>query len=114
MSSGTSHLEIYVGPTIESDAIPSTPTSSESSVDDQDEVNSRTVPDWLRYRDLLGYSGFKLDSYRDVREFYERSSWFRSLTVDVSNGVLSEYSRVCRDYEENALCKDAGLVCIPE
>jgi hypothetical protein len=113
MPSSTSHPKIYVGPIVDADSIPSTPTSSESSVD-QDEVNSRIVPDWLRYRDFLEYSGFQLDSYRDVREFYERSSWFRSLTMDVSNGVLSEYSRVCRDYEENALCKDAGLVCIPE
>jgi hypothetical protein len=73
MPSGTSsHFETYVRPIIEPDSIPSTPTSSESSVD-QDEVNSRIVPVWLRYRDFLEHKGFKLDSYRDVREFYEKS-----------------------------------------
>ena len=87
-------------------------SSSQSSID-QDEVNSRVAPDWSRYRDLLESSGFQLDTYRDVRKLYEMSPWFRSLSQDLSDDIPSGYSRVCRDYEEDALCRDEGLVGIP-
>lgn len=41
--------------------------SSESSFDDEDDVNIRVYPDWCRYRHIIERRGFRLDTRRDVK-----------------------------------------------
>ena len=80
-------------------------TSSASSID-EDELNGRVKPDWAHHRKALERRGFRLETARDVRRYYE--------------GILSEgrelnvcerkaYSQA-RQADDNALSGDAGLV----
>ena len=72
---------------------------------DEDEVNVRLSPDWAKYRLIIERGQlYRLDTCRDVREHYER--YGSDLTKDDSG-----YSRACSFHDDNALCKDAGLVC---
>lgn len=85
---------------------PSSPTSSDSSFD-EDEVNRHMTPCWSKYRNLLKSRGFKLDTVRDVREYYKH------LDLDSTN-MKSSIPIVLLGQDEfaddDALCPDAGLV----
>ncbi|KDQ60784.1 hypothetical protein JAAARDRAFT_67217 [Jaapia argillacea MUCL 33604] len=76
---------------------------------DEDEVNCRTAPHWSSYRHIIESRGFRLDTFRDVREFYQRYCEGRRLEELNANDHLSGYSRACRGPDDDALCRDAGL-----
>jgi hypothetical protein len=77
--------------------------NSDRSFDD-DEVNIRIYPDWAKYRDIIEHRRiYRLDTCRDVREHYEQ--YRTDLSKDASG-----YWRACSVGDDNALCKDAGLV----
>ncbi|KAI0341553.1 kinase-like protein [Trametopsis cervina] len=91
----------------DNDAPPS-PASSTSSLD-EDDVNVRMAPHWYSYRQLLERRGVRLDTCRDVKQWYQDywaalSSQGHKVTKD-----LPGYARACSMPDENALCKDAGL-----
>ena len=90
------------------ESTPPSPSSTQSSVD-EDEVNCRVIPYWSKYRDILQTRGFRLDTFRDVKEFYHRYSEGQTRNPLLPNHVLSR-SRMCGDDDDN-LCPDAGLVC---
>lgn len=76
---------------------------SDSSFD-EDEVNIRVYPDWIKYRTVIERGAlYRLDTCRDVREHYER------YCADL-NEAASGYLRACDVDDDDALCKDAGLV----
>ncbi|KAI0065361.1 hypothetical protein BV25DRAFT_1821753 [Artomyces pyxidatus] len=80
-------------------------SSSSLSVDDS-QLNHRLSPNWERYRNILEYRGFHLDTVNDVKLFYE------SRRQVASSSVLQDpwgYSRACALSEGNALCRDPGL-----
>lgn len=87
------------------------PSSSTSSLDiDEDDVNVRMAPNWCAYRHALERRGVRLDTCRDVKQWYQ--DYWESL---VSQGHhvsrdLPGYARACSIPDENELCKDAGLV----
>jgi hypothetical protein len=84
----------------------STPSTTSTSSVDEDDLNRRISPHWHRYQEILQRRGFHLDTYRDVKNFYE--SYGRTSASQLNQ--LLGYSRVCREYNESMLCKDAGLV----
>ena len=90
-------------------------TSSSSSLDeDEDELNTRLNPHWPSYRAAIEARGFHLDTYRDVKQFYERYWEGRRLEDidELKHRVGGGYQRACSAQEnEDALCRDAGLVC---
>lgn len=83
--------------------------SSTASLDD-DDVNSRKAPNWCAYRHLLDRRGYRLDTCRDVKQWYQKY-WEGMLAqgYDVTRD-LPGYTRACSIKDENELCKDAGLV----
>jgi hypothetical protein len=86
---------------------PPSPSSSVSSVDD-DEVNRRITPHWPTYNDAFLSRGFRLDTVRDVKAFYNcgsRSRTINSLEIPIP-GYLHAYE--CTD--DDVLCPDPGLV----
>ncbi|KAG6814368.1 hypothetical protein H0H92_010954 [Tricholoma furcatifolium] len=89
----------------EPEHLPDSPASSDSSFD-EDEVNRRITPNWEHYRDTLRTRGFRLETVRDVKQFYERYS--QHIDVDLTSSH-SGYRRVCESQDEDALCPDAGL-----
>jgi len=82
-------------------SLPPSPTSSVSSIDEE-EVNCRISPHWPSYQEVLFCRGFRLDTVRDVKEFY--TSQRQCLGAPVPG-----YVRVCGYSDDNALCPDAGL-----
>lgn len=87
---------------------PPSPSSSESSFDD-DEANRRITPHWPLYRNILKSRGFRLDTVRDVKEYYHRHTEPPPVGSDdflQMNGFL----RACANADDDALCPDAGLV----
>ncbi|KAI0831392.1 kinase-like domain-containing protein [Trametes gibbosa] len=98
-SSGTSGSEY---------ASSSTSSSSQTSLD-EDAVNVRVTPYWCSYRCLLQSRGFRLDTYKDVKQWYHEywaslSSEGHTVTKD-----LPGYIRACRGEDEDELCRDDGL-----
>lgn len=89
--------------------LPPSPASSDSSFD-EDEVNRRITPCWQNYRNILKARGFRLDSVRDVKEFYKLRS--ESQPFDHISSPVSGYLRACEKVDEDALCPDAGLVSL--
>ena len=93
------------------DGIPLSPTSSASSFDEED-VNIRMAPNWCAYRHLLERRGVRLDTCRDVKQWYQ-DYWERQLSQGYHvTKDLPGYARACSIPDENELCKDAGLVRI--
>ncbi|KAF9464732.1 kinase-like domain-containing protein [Collybia nuda] len=86
--------------------LPPSPTSSDSSFD-EDEVNRRITPCWQSYRNVLKARGFRLDTVRDVKEFYKLRS--ETQPFDHINSPVSGYLRACEKTDDDALCPDAGL-----
>ncbi|KAF8654053.1 hypothetical protein AX16_003588 [Volvariella volvacea WC 439] len=82
---------------------PPSPTSSEDSFD-EDEVNRRTTPYWPLYRGTFKARGLRLDTVRDVKEFWKQQ------LGGLPEGVhLHGFLRVCENKDDDALCPDAGL-----
>ncbi|KAF8077919.1 kinase-like domain-containing protein [Lyophyllum atratum] len=84
---------------------PESPTSSDSSFD-EDEVNRRIAPHWPSYRNLFKVRGFRLETVRDVKEFYKNSLQYDGTAPTTPN---LGYLRACESRDNDALCPDAGL-----
>ncbi|CAL1704456.1 unnamed protein product [Somion occarium] len=83
--------------------------SSSSSCGDEDEFNKRIAPNWCAHRLIIERCGFRLDTRRDVKLWYQH--YWESL---ISQGYtvtkdLPGYTRACNGSDDNELCKDAGL-----
>ncbi|CAA7271677.1 unnamed protein product [Cyclocybe aegerita] len=89
---------------------PLSPTSSEDSSADDDEVNRRIQPFWPKYQLLFKARGFHLDTVRDVKNFYSRR--IQQPPSDLFCRVPYFSSRE-EFQKDDALCPDAGLVCQP-
>lgn len=84
-----------------------------SGGEDEDELNTRLTPHWPSYRAAIEARGFRLDTYRDVKQFYERYWEGRRLEDidELKHRIGGGYQRACNAQEnEDALCRDAGLV----
>ncbi|KAF4576591.1 non-specific serine/threonine protein kinase [Pleurotus pulmonarius] len=79
----------------------SSPPSTKSSID-EDEVNRRVRPCWNRYRRLLESKGFHLETFRDVKSFYECVPDYQ---MPAAPGHMPIHTRM----DEDALCPDPGL-----
>lgn len=88
------------------------PTSSGDESFDDDDINTRRAPNWCAYRHVLERRGFRLDTCRDVKQWYQKY-WEGLLDrgQDVTRD-LPGYNRACSIKDENELCKDAGLVSL--
>ena len=92
----------------------SSSSGSRPSVDyDEEEINARISPYWCSYRALIESHGFRLDTCKDVKQWYHeywaaQASEGRAVTRD-----LPGYIRACRSPDEDELCQDAGLVSCP-
>ncbi len=83
--------------------------ASQSSLD-EDDVNRRMTPNWCAYRTIIEARGFRLDTCKDVKQWYQeywalQASQGRAITKE-----LPGYLRACRGQDENELCRDDGLV----
>jgi hypothetical protein len=67
---------------------------------DEEEANQRISPYWPKYRSLISSRGFRLDTIRDVKRFYQSCGQSPSATL---LGIDNERG-------EEALCPDKGLV----
>ncbi|KAG5727962.1 MAP/microtubule affinity-regulating kinase 3 [Termitomyces sp. T112] len=85
--------------------LPDSPLSSDSSLD-EDEVNRRMTPHWASYQAILKIRGIRLETVRDVKEFYEKHLQHHGPELSVSH---SEYLHICENQDGDALCPDAGL-----
>jgi len=85
-----------------------TPGSPSSSVDEED-FNGRVYPDWQHYRPLMTHRGYRLDTVRDVRLYYEQ--YWASLAQQPSQ---AKFRSTCKGYPrseeaDDDLCRDRGL-----
>ncbi|KAF8628483.1 hypothetical protein AX15_003993 [Amanita polypyramis BW_CC] len=80
--------------------------SSESSFDEED-VNHRVRPHWPSYLGLFKVHDIRLDTLRDVKEYYRRRG-SDHLPADLLRSLLSGYCHVCVN-DDDALCPDYGL-----
>lgn len=95
----------------ESDSESMTSACSSSSID-EDEVNVRIAPAWCSYRDVIGNRGFRLDTCRDVKQYYQRRwDWMMSQGWHVTKDSPG-YVRACNGGDDDELCRDAGLVSV--
>ncbi|RDB21075.1 MAP/microtubule affinity-regulating kinase 4 [Hypsizygus marmoreus] len=85
------------------ESLPNSPSSSDSSFD-EDEVNRRITPHWPSHRQTLRLRGFRLDTVRDVKEFYKCQSESHT-SHDPGLGYLTAFESL----DDDALCPDAGL-----
>jgi hypothetical protein len=81
---------------------PPSPSPSISSADDE-EFNRRITPHWPTYNNMLLSRGFRLDTIRDVKEFY--NSGGRTAHPLEIPGYLRAHNA-----SDDALCPDPGLV----
>lgn len=66
-------------------------------------------PTWNNYRNILQRRGFRLDTCRDVKQFYLR--YWENL-VSQGHDIPKDwpgYIRACNGKDDDDLCKDAGL-----
>ncbi|KAG6832134.1 hypothetical protein H0H87_002446 [Tephrocybe sp. NHM501043] len=89
----------------EREHLPASPSSSDSSFD-EDEVNRRIAPHWASYKHTLGIRGFRLETVRDVKEFYANFLQHQGTDLVTSH---SGYLRVCQSRDDDAICPDVGL-----
>lgn len=78
--------------------------SSESSFD-EDDVNHRVRPHWPSYLSLFKMYGIRLDTLRDVKEYYHKRG-----PDHIPASLLHSLLSGCVD--DDALCPDYGLVCV--
>ncbi|KAI0748214.1 kinase-like domain-containing protein [Daedaleopsis nitida] len=82
--------------------------TSDSSVDEE-YVNRRLAPNWCSYRTLVETRGFRLDTCKDVKQWYQ-DYWARQVSEGrIVTKDLPGYLRACRFQDENELCRDDGL-----
>lgn len=87
--------------------LPPSPDSSDSSFD-EDEVNRRITPYWPNYRSLFQSRGFRLDTVRDVKEYYKRRQELDATFLQTITG----YPHAGEAFDDDSLCPDAGLVSV--
>ncbi|KAI0374986.1 kinase-like protein [Pilatotrama ljubarskyi] len=91
-----------------SDYASSSSSTSESSVD-EDSINKRVSPYWCAYRCIIESRGFRLDTCKDVKQWYHEY-W---ASLDSQGHPVSKdlpgYIRACRGQDDNELCRDDGL-----
>ena len=83
-----------------------------SVVTDDENLDSRVFPEWSSYRTVIECRGYRLDTVRDVRAFYDHSV-ARNCQELPSKGFISLQPWMgypSNDEDENNLCKDRGLV----
>ncbi|PFH54327.1 hypothetical protein AMATHDRAFT_72830 [Amanita thiersii Skay4041] len=80
------------------------PSASDSSLD-EDEVNTRVRPFWPAYINIFKSRGFRLETVRDVKEYYTS----RGLYYTHQHSPFPDYSRACKIADDDVLCPDAGL-----
>jgi len=87
----------------------SSPSYEDDSDDeDEDEHNRRVTPHWQSYRYLFESRGYRLDTYKDVRQFYLR--YWETRNIKRSIESCAGYKRACREgRDDDELCKDEGL-----
>ncbi|KAI0035083.1 kinase-like domain-containing protein [Vararia minispora EC-137] len=73
--------------------------------DDEDSSNRRQTPYWQEHRQLLHSRGFRLNTARNVRQYYE-AYWANN--PDPHRRGCAEYQRA-RALHPDALCGDPGL-----
>ncbi len=76
---------------------PSSPTSSQE--EDDSEWNTRRRPHWPAYRTVFLRRGFRLDTVRDVKQYY------RDFGIDVPQSIRTRLA-----HADDELCPDVGLV----
>ena len=87
------------------DDIPLSPASSTSSFDEED-VNVRMAPNWCTYRHLLEIRGVRLDTCRDVKQWYQ-DYWDRQLSQGYHvTEVASSKNELTRLYLQTRLLKN--------
>ncbi|PCH38059.1 kinase-like protein [Wolfiporia cocos MD-104 SS10] len=94
----------------DSDSDSTATSSSSDSSFDEDAVNARLSPNWCCYRAIIGKWGFRLDTCRDVKRFYQR--YWDGLVAQgctISESDWPGYLRACNGGGDDDLCKDAGL-----
>lgn len=82
---------------------------SSASSCDEEEVNCRMAPNWCAYRHIIERRGFRLDTHRDVKQWYQQ--YWESLVAQGYTVTRDSpgYARACNGNDDE-LCKDAGLV----
>ncbi|KAF8238639.1 hypothetical protein L208DRAFT_1387335 [Tricholoma matsutake] len=83
------------------------PSSSVSSVDDED-VNRRITPYWPAYNDTFLLRGFRLDTVRDVKQFYNSGSC-TTHSLQTASAIPGYLIRAYDCSDNDALCPDPGL-----
>ena len=78
--------------------------------EDDEESNARLSPYWCGYRALLESRGFRLDTCKDVKEWYHDYWAAQASQGHPVDQDLPGYLRACRSPDEDELCQDAGLV----
>ncbi|KAH7914692.1 kinase-like protein [Hygrophoropsis aurantiaca] len=89
------------------DSSSSSTSSSSSSVDEDDIINARVAPDWTIYRRFIEQRGYRLDTVRDVKDYYQRHCV--GPARQHIDQYLPGYGRACAGLDDDALCRDAGL-----
>lgn len=77
---------------------------------DDEEANHRVTPHWPTYRDTFLSLGFRLDTVRDVKDFYNAGNRSTDSCETSIPGYLHAFA--CDD--DDALCPDPGLVSVTE
>ncbi|KJA27186.1 hypothetical protein HYPSUDRAFT_63450 [Hypholoma sublateritium FD-334 SS-4] len=96
--------EIFASDVWDNEDSLASPTSSESSFD-EDDVNRRITPFWPKYRSILRARGFCLETVKDVKKYYGQQS-----KAALGFGWDSPYySRQSDFQDDDALCPDAGI-----
>ncbi|KAI1795789.1 kinase-like domain-containing protein [Ganoderma leucocontextum] len=80
---------------------------SQSSTDE--DVNIRMSPNWCSYRCVIASRGFRLDTCKDVKEWYHQYWAIQASEGHTVTKDLPGYIRACGGQDENELCRDAGL-----
>jgi hypothetical protein len=103
------HPEVFISESSDTEESPVSPTSSDSSFD-EDEVNRRVTPFWPKYRHVLRFRGFRLETVKDVKVYYDQK--LQQNASDSSRWDSSFYSNQPDFDDDDALCPDAGIVSL--
>lgn len=79
--------------------------SSDSSFD-EDEVNRRVTPHWPSYQSIIKLRGFRLETIRDVKAFYQ--NYLQNGSAD-TNLFYFSHLLACENQDDDALCRNTGL-----
>lgn len=98
------HPEVFISESSDTEEPPVSPTSSDSSFD-EDEVNRRVTPFWPKYRYVLRARGYRLETVKDVKVYYNQK--LQRSASDSSRWDSSFYSNQPDFDDDDALCPDA-------